>query len=492
MARRGCARTTCVPPFDLFAVTDACRPLNTDDPLNVAAMFGREQFRAQQRCGPPPPPKPKHRLEYANNGGTQLQQLHNRNVAGIRDSCSDTDSGICADSDTAVALPSPQRLLPSALASTKRCTNEFNKTALNANVPPLPLRLAGKPSSLASTLTLSDRDSLSSARTTKSLRVRFADQSKSSPPPLPNYSYYFQTDDDQPQDDHYTVEDVESLPEPPRAPPSYDIACDRIRRLQLTSYEQRNSRRDQHESAASYSSRSASLPRRPIAAYTQTLRQRSAGFFSHRPDDYVSMGVLPARSMENLAMQRTEFTGPRPIRLPSAPIGSVDDLFEPARRTESSQRSRRSRSAGRPRPPPSRETVDEIIATTAYQHHAGRSAQPMPSFYSSERDYAAQNGRQVLSRLVALDHRGYRTVEIEKLEPGPFGFYIATGVLNRRKGIYVSRVSLTCLAPLLAVGDEILYVDGEPIKGRSLEYVQNMIRCKQRVILTILPCCDGR
>jgi hypothetical protein len=59
-------------------------------------------------------------------------------------------------------------------------------------------------------------------------------------------------------------------------------------------------------------------------------------------------------------------------------------------------------------------------------------------------------------------------------------------------GIFISRVSLTSLAPLLAVGDEILFVDGEPIKGRPLEYVQTMIRSKQRVILTILPCFDGR
>lgn len=40
----------------------------------------------------------------------------------------------------------------------------------------------------------------------------------------------------------------------------------------------------------------------------------------------------------------------------------------------------------------------------------------------------------VRAQLIALDHRGFRTVLIEKLQPGPFGFYIATGMLNQKRG----------------------------------------------------------
>ena len=55
---------------------------------------------------------------------------------------------------------------------------------------------------------------------------------------------------------------------------------------------------------------------------------------------------------------------------------------------------------------------------------------------------------------------------VEKTQPGPFGFYIATGVMHGHRGIFISRVSLQSLSPMLSVGDEILYVDDELVKGR--------------------------
>lgn len=72
----------------------------------------------------------------------------------------------------------------------------------------------------------------------------------------------------------------------------------------------------------------------------------------------------------------------------------------------------------------------------------------------------------VRAQLVALDQRGFRTVLVEKTQPGPFGFYIATGVMHGHRGIFISRVSLQSLSPMLSVGDEILYVDDELVKGR--------------------------
>ena len=40
----------------------------------------------------------------------------------------------------------------------------------------------------------------------------------------------------------------------------------------------------------------------------------------------------------------------------------------------------------------------------------------------------------VRAQLVALDQRGFRTVLVEKTQPGPFGFYIATGVMHGHRG----------------------------------------------------------
>ncbi|CAD6187508.1 unnamed protein product [Caenorhabditis auriculariae] len=93
----------------------------------------------------------------------------------------------------------------------------------------------------------------------------------------------------------------------------------------------------------------------------------------------------------------------------------------------------------------------------------------------------------VRAQLIALDQRGFRRVMVEKMMPGPFGFYIATGMVSGTRGIFISRVSLPSLSPMLSVGDEIIYVDEELIKGRSLEYVQSVIAGKTTVTITLLP-----
>uniref|UniRef100_A0A8R1DYY8 PDZ domain-containing protein n=1 Tax=Caenorhabditis japonica TaxID=281687 RepID=A0A8R1DYY8_CAEJA len=105
-------------------------------------------------------------------------------------------------------------------------------------------------------------------------------------------------------------------------------------------------------------------------------------------------------------------------------------------------------------------------------------------------EYGVKNcGPQtVRAQLVALDQRGFRRVLVEKMMPGPFGFYIATGVVaGQRAGIFISRVSLPSLSPMLTVGDEIIYVDEEYVKGRSLEYVQSVIAGKTSVTITLVP-----
>jgi hypothetical protein len=100
------------------------------------------------------------------------------------------------------------------------------------------------------------------------------------------------------------------------------------------------------------------------------------------------------------------------------------------------------------------------------------------------REHGLQHNRQVRSRLVALDHRGYRTVQIEKMEPGPFGFYIATGMLNGKKGIFSNR-SFHFLASALMVrksNDEMELTESE-CTSCSLVSVINYSELKQNAML---------
>ncbi|KAE9413001.1 hypothetical protein Angca_002893, partial [Angiostrongylus cantonensis] len=93
----------------------------------------------------------------------------------------------------------------------------------------------------------------------------------------------------------------------------------------------------------------------------------------------------------------------------------------------------------------------------------------------------------VRATLVALDQCGLRTVLVEKTQPGPLGFYVAIGTLSGQRGIFISRISIASLSPMLSVGDEILYVDDEHVRGWSLETLQTVISGKTKILLVLLP-----
>ena len=57
-----------------------------------------------------------------------------------------------------------------------------------------------------------------------------------------------------------------------------------------------------------------------------------------------------------------------------------------------------------------------------------------PDTYLDVLDYNYEAEPAVRAQLVALDQRGFRTVLVEKTQPGPFGFYIATGVMHGQRG----------------------------------------------------------
>ena len=54
-------------------------------------------------------------------------------------------------------------------------------------------------------------------------------------------------------------------------------------------------------------------------------------------------------------------------------------------------------------------------------------------------------------------------------------------------GIYISRVSVARLAPIMSVGDEILAVNGQTVKGKALTDVQTMIQQSNTVTLALRP-----
>ncbi|GMR30050.1 hypothetical protein PMAYCL1PPCAC_00245, partial [Pristionchus mayeri] len=317
----------------------------------------------------------------------------------------------------------------------------------------------------------------------------------------------------------YSIDDVESLPEPP----SYSLAVQRMRSDGGAVVEERGRSRSRREQEMSWSA--AVQPRRESVRDTvirqsleDTLRQRefereqreplyhrnrSASLpRGHRRSEgeiqplwrhQISPSAL-ASSVDNLqleeygmegmpnyaesvgSLQRRRCLPPLPVPdqgSPSAGYGRRPAYSRGRRcRGVTDVIARRSASVGRY---PSMERVELVQypppVQMAPQH-------PSPSHMVEV---------PVRAQLIALDHRGFRTVLIEKVQPGPFGFYIATGVVNGQRGIFISRVSISSLSPILSIGDEILYVDDELIKGRSLEYVQSLIAGKTSVMIVLLP-----
>uniref|UniRef100_A0A915AHZ2 PDZ domain-containing protein n=1 Tax=Parascaris univalens TaxID=6257 RepID=A0A915AHZ2_PARUN len=267
-------------------------------------------------------------------------------------------------------------------------------------------------------------------------------------------------------------------------PPSYALAMTRIRRNDPQRYSRINTppRMIRH-----YQSRSSSLPR-GIHHYDYDDNRRGSvdcfeqpSYFDIKMAEKNAVDSFVARSVENLSIMEstmgTNFTlragsGRRlpeaPIANNSASVGVRQPAFSRQRRARRAQAGGfRSQSAGR---------LPRDMLTRCNQR-----IECFPSnFYNA-------NLPSVRAQLIGLDHRGFRTVLIEKLQPGPFGFYIATGMLNQKRGIFISRVSIPSLAPVLSVGDEILYVEDELIKGRSLEYVQSLIAGKTSVTIVLLP-----
>lgn len=447
-------------------------------------------------------------------------QSHNQHKFGeIAPQDSDTDSGICADSDQ----PSPRQpveipllftsnnyadyLVPDsyrrslAKSDTARKLPQRPTASSSAvrNIKTYRVRFADELDSGASTSSTCSEQSTKSARCANTVQERqqtaldmqqttspYVNQlsrttKPHSPPSSQNYSEQIEGSSSTLRKPNrslnsysYTIEDVESLP----GPPSYDVAISRLRQFEKPRESIRDFviRQNVNEALSrKLRNRSSSLPRIESADLDELAYRTAERPLSYQMDQLRNMAI---GSLDNLNIEADSpnQNTMRRRRLPVAPLmGSLSRIpcSQPAETEFLGGTSRLMQR--RPR---------ERVA--AMERFARRSASIGPQCeileYGTRRDVPP-----VRAMLVALDQCGFRTVVVEKTQPGPFGFYIATGVMNGQRGIFISRVSIPSLSPMLSVGDEILYVDDQLVKGRSLETVQALIAGKTKVLIVLLP-----
>ncbi|ETN81429.1 PDZ/DHR/GLGF domain protein [Necator americanus] len=276
----------------------------------------------------------------------------------------------------------------------------------------------------------------------------------------------------------YPIEEVDTL-----RPPSYDFAINRLRRKEKPRESIRDFviRQNVNEALSrKLRSRSSSLPRMDREYDTNESFYSPQLPPSYQIDDSRN---LTLRSLDNLNIDCDSHIvdSSRRRKLPVAPLlgrmvnARINRQFDPDFGLHSTLIHR-----------PSEEHL-------ALQRMSRRSASIGPQCeildYGTRKNIPRfrREAPAVRAVLVALDQCGFRTVMVEKTQPGPFGFYIATGVMNGQRGIFISRVSIASLSPMLSVGDEILYVDDQLVKGRSLETVQALIAGKTKVMIVLLP-----
>ncbi|KAF1746690.1 hypothetical protein GCK72_023147 [Caenorhabditis remanei] len=289
-------------------------------------------------------------------------------------------------------------------------------------------------------------------------------------------------------------------------PPPYTIAMQRLRSVQPQPQESfrdafiRKSVNDTLQRR--YRQRSSSLPRGNKSYYEgidyYDVQPPVRPPPTHQSPLMTAINQLPG-SLDNLHINNLNM-GTRRRKLPTAPLmGSSCQLHldnsDELTAYRALQFQMMQDELQRQPPPQSFERQPTLLRRTNLPqqnfnipHITTTGPPPMGHSVPVQYDQGEYGTQSVRAQLVALDQRGFRRVLVEKMMPGPFGFYIATGVVaGQRAGIFISRVSLPSLSPMLTVGDEIIYVDEEYVKGRCLEYVQSVIAGKTSVTITLLP-----
>ncbi|EYC00495.1 hypothetical protein Y032_0115g502 [Ancylostoma ceylanicum] len=439
---------------------------------------------------------------------------HQMFVCEVAPQDSDTDSGICADSEQ----PSPRQLIEIPLifssnsnsdyltpesyrkpllfseASRKLPQRPIGSGTAARNIKTYRVRFADEVNSGASTSSTCSEQSNKSTRCATATLTRHQPTLDVSEVTVPHFSTMTRSNNachappshtfenqqekykgvqkiDRLGNYSYPVEDVDTL-----RPPSYEFAINRLRRKEKPRESIRDFviRQNVNEALSrKLRSRSSSLPR-----MDREYDVNEAYFTPRIPPNYQISNRQNAtlRSLEDLNIDNDSLIvdTTRRRKLPVAPLLGRMTNMAVARPVDPGLALH---------PALLRRPSEEQLAL---QRMSRRSASIGPQCevldYGTRREAPA-----VRAVLVALDQCGFRTVMVEKTQPGPFGFYIATGVMNGQRGIFISRVSIASLSPMLSVGDEILYVDDQLVKGRSLETVQALIAGKTKVLIVLLP-----
>ncbi|XGW32557.1 hypothetical protein V3C99_017257 [Haemonchus contortus] len=447
-------------------------------------------------------------------------QPHNQHKFGeIAPQDSDTDSGICADSDQ----PSPRQpveipllftsnnyadyLVPDSYRRPLGASDTARKlpqrpTASNSaarNIKSYRVRFADEVDSGASTSsTCSEQSTKSVNRCVTAIRPRqqlsALDAPQTTSPYVAQMSRPNKTTSAPPTQAYikqpencvattrkpghgvhysYSIDDVESLPEPP----SYEVAISRLRQFEKP----RESIRDfvirQNVNEAlnrKLRSRSSSLPRLQTAEMNELPYRSPPRTLNYQMDQMRNLAIGSLDNL-NVTVDSPNKNTLRRRRLPVAPLlGSLTKI--PGSQPEDLE------FVCQPSRLMQRRSRDPVEMHRFARRSSSIGPQCEVLEYGTRREMPP-----VRAVLVALDQCGFRTVVVEKTQPGPFGFYIATGIMNGQRGIFISRVSIASLSPMLSVGDEILYVDDQLVKGRSLETVQALIAGKTKVLIVLHP-----
>ena len=95
-----------------------------------------------------------------------------------------------------------------------------------------------------------------------------------------------------------------------------------------------------------------------------------------------------------------------------------------------------------------------------------------------------------IGRMVDMHAGSVHIVQLHKPLNGRYGIYITEGLTQ---GVFISRfadqTAEKFYSGLLAPGDEIVRVNGQPVQGKSLDYVHSLLTTLDSVVLTVLPVC---
>ncbi|XP_038063852.1 serine/arginine repetitive matrix protein 1-like [Patiria miniata] len=114
-----------------------------------------------------------------------------------------------------------------------------------------------------------------------------------------------------------------------------------------------------------------------------------------------------------------------------------------------------------------------------------------PQRTSEGTDVTSPSHMRKVGKLLNINSDGSQIVELIKPPSGPFGFYIARGTSNFGSGVFVTRLGdghpAKILAGLLAVGDEILDINGVDVRNRPIDDVYDMMMDNDKLILRLVP-----